>query len=380
MKKVLLLLLIFSLLGVSGCWDQQVIENLAIVLGMGIDVVPGDPDLFFLTTINPNFSETAKKKAKRIVSKGYTLVETFANMQRQRNHKLVLGQVTSLVFSEEAAKGGLLNRIMVELDQIRDVDPEVYIVIVRGATAREVLYLEPEEEERTALYLTDLLVRNAENGTAPLITAAHYWYTHVTAGIDPVVPIIELAGTEEKKNGVIITGLAAFDVSGQMKEALTDQQAVLFLLLSGQLQRGQFATKLVIDGKHRDTSMFIKKASPKIKCTIKDGKPALAIKLAVEVDIIDIVWDVNVIKKKDADKVIGHALALDIQGNALKMIRQTQKWGTDILGLGQYARIEDPKWFRQADWSKEYTKSDVSLEVKVKIQRIGTLTNPEYKP
>ena len=145
MKKNLALLLTLGLIFLSGCWDRQIIEELSIALCMGIDVAP-EPDLFYLTTTNPTFSDTALKKAKRLVSKGYTLVETFANMQRQRNHKLVLGQVASLVFSEEAAKEGLLNRILLELDQIRDVDPDVFIMIVRGASAREVLYLEPEEE------------------------------------------------------------------------------------------------------------------------------------------------------------------------------------------------------------------------------------------
>ena len=376
MKKNLALLLTFGLVFLTGCWDRQVIEELSIALCMGIDVAP-EPDLFYLTTINPTFSDTALKKAKRIVSKGYTLVETFANMQRQRNHKLVLGQVASLVFSEEAAKVGLLNRILLELDQIRDVDPDVFIMIVRGAQAKEVLYLEPEEEERVARYLSDLIDKNIENGTIPRVTAANYWFSHHTVGIDSVVPVIELAGSEEKKNGVIITGLAAFDDSGKMKGMLTDQQAVLFLFLTGQSNKILFATKLNFEGKLRDASMYIKKASAKIKARLERGKPVIAIKLEMEVDIIGIVWNVDVTKKEDAGEVIAKALARDIQGNALKMISQTQDWGTDILGLGQYVRVREPKWFRSVDWSKEYPKCEISLEVKVKINRIGTVTKPE---
>jgi Ger(x)C family germination protein len=375
-KKNLALLLTLGLIFLSGCWDRQIIEELSIALCMGIDVAP-EPDLFYLTTTNPTFSDTALKKAKRLVSKGYTLVETFANMQRQRNHKLVLGQVASLVFSEEAAKEGLLNRILLELDQIRDVDPDVFIMIVRGASAREVLYLEPEEEARVARYLSDLIDKNIENGTIPRVTAANYWFSHDTVGIDSVVPVIELAGSEEKKKGVIITGLAAFDDSGKMKGVLSDQQAVHFLFLTGQGKKITFATKLNFEGKLRDVSMYIKKASPKIKARVEGGKPVIAIKLEIEVDIIDIVWNVDVTKKEDAGEVIAKALARDIQGNALKMISQTQDWGTDILGLGQHVRVRDPKWFKGADWIKEYPKCEISLEVKVKINRIGTVTNPE---
>lgn len=377
MKKRPLFLALALLLCVSGCWDQQPIENLSIVLGMGIDAGPED-HLLYLTTINPTFSETATEKAKRIVSKGYTLVETFANMQRQRNHNLVLGQVATMIFSEQAARNGLLNRILLELDQIRDVDPDVFIVVVRGATAKDVLYLKPEEEQRIAVYLQDLIDRNVENGSVPRITAARYWSDYATGGINPVAPVIELAGAEKVKTGVIITGLAAFNSAGEMQEALTDQQTVLFLLLTGQVQRGMFATKLNIEGKHRDISMYIKKASPQVKAVLKDGRPCFAIKLELVVDVIDIRWDVDVTKVKGADETIARALARDIQGNAMKMIRQTQEWGTDIVGLGQYARIANPKWFRTKDWDQEYANSDVSLEVTVKIRRIGSLTTPEH--
>lgn len=378
MNKKILLLLLAALLLISGCWDQQTIENLAIALGMGIDVVPEDPELLLLTTINPTFSETATAKAKRLVSKGYTLPQTFAAMQRQRNHKLVLGQVAVIVFSEAAAKAGLLNRILLELDQVRDVDPDVFVLVVRGAAAKEVLYLEPKEEERVAVYLKDMLDRNVENGTVPRVTAARYWTNYATVGIDPVVPLIELAGGEEENSGVIITGLAALDSAGKMQGALTDQETVLFLLLSGQNQQGQFSTQLNIAGKHRNTTMLIKKASPTIKAERKEGKTTIEVKLTLVVDVIDIEWGVDVVARDGVAATIASALARDIQGNALNLLRKTQQWGADIIGLGQYARIASPKWFKTADWSKEYSESTISLEVEVKIRRIGTLTNPEY--
>ena len=115
-----------------------------------------------------------------------------------------------------------------------------------------------------------------------------------------------------------------------------------------------------------------------MKATVENGRPRIAIEMALDVDIIDIRWDVNVIERQDVDAIIGKALARDIQGNSLELIKQTQEWGTDILGLGQHMRVQNPEWFRNKDWSKEYSQGDITLQVKVRVMRTGTLSNPDY--
>lgn len=375
----LLLTLCISLVFVSGCWDQLIIEELAMAISMGIDVNPEEPELFYMTITNPALSETSVEQTKKIVEKGYSLSNAFFNMQKQRDRFLVLGQVATMVFSEEAAKSGLLHQIMREVDQLRDMNPNANIVVVRGAKAQEVLYLEPTEEARVAKYLNNLLNRNFNSGIVPRITASRYWFRHSTEGVDPVVPVIELVGSGDKKTGLIITGLAALDSAGKMQGTLNDQEILHFLILSGQIRRGRMTTKLPIEGELRDTSMFINKVKRKISTTIANGRPKISIRLEVDIDIINIKWGVNVVEE-EAELVIGQALARDIQGNALDMIKRTQGWGTDILGLGQYVRIQHPNWFKEKEkeWGSEYKNSDITLEVKTNVSRTGTLVNPQY--
>jgi len=165
MKKILLLLLCISLVFINGCWDQLMIEELALAFALGIDVDPENPELLIMSVTNPAFSETSMKETKKLVGKGYSLSNAFFNLQRQRDRFLVLGQVATLVFSEEAARGGLMHKVLRQVDQQRDLNPNMNIVIVRGATAQETIYLEPEEEVRVARYLNHLINRNFNNGT-----------------------------------------------------------------------------------------------------------------------------------------------------------------------------------------------------------------------
>lgn len=377
MRKALLLVLTLSLLLVAGCWDQQIVEDLALLFAIGIDPDPADPQLFFITTTNPTFSESATEDTKKLVAKGHSFADILFNMQRQRELKLVLGQITTIVFSEEAARTGLLQQVMRQVDQERDMNPNANIVIIRGATAREVMYLKPTEDGQVAGYLEGLLDKNFNRGNAPRTTAFYYWFRDATPGVVPVVPVLELTGAGEEKTGLILAGLAALDSSGKLRGTLSDSEAQLFMFLTGNSQRARMSTQLNIDGRLRETSMLIKGVSTDIKTAIEAGKPRIAIKMQMDVDIIDIQWDVDALDA-EVEKTVETALARDIQGNALDAVHKTQAWGTDIFGFGQHVRIQNHNWFKGKDWDKEYAESNITLEVKVSIKRLGTLVNPGY--
>jgi hypothetical protein len=60
------------------------------------------------------------------------------------------------------------------------------------------------------------------------------------------------------------------------------------------------------------------------------------------------------------------------------VLKKSQNWEADIVGLGQYARSQQAPWFKGKDWEKEFGKSDIQVEVKVRVKRIGTLMDPTY--
>ncbi len=343
---------------------------------MGIDHAE-DPEMFLLTVTNPTFSETAKEKTKKIATEGHSFANTLFNMQRQRGRLLVMGQVRTIVFSEEAARSGLMHRMLRDVDQQRDMNPNVYLVIIEGATAQDVIYLEPLEEARVAEYLTELLERNFESGHVPRITASRYWFRYSSHGLDPVVPVISLTGESGENRGLMISGLAALDSQGRMQGLFTEQEGVLLMLITGQNRRSSFTSQLYFEGDHREISLLVEKATSKIRPSIEGGRARIAIQLFLDVDVIDVEMPLDALEQQVMKK-IGSALAIDIQGNMLEMIKKSQDWGTDCFGLGQFVRIQHPQWFRSKEWSDEYCNSHITLEVKVNVRRIGALTNPQY--
>ena len=149
------------------------------------------------------------------------------------------------------------------------------------------------------------------------------------------------------------------------------------MLLTGNNRRTRFTTQLDIEGGHREISLFVKEAIPKIRTSIEEDKARIAVSLTLDVDIIDIEMPLKAMENQVMEK-IGQALALDIQGNMLDMLSKGQSWGTDTFGLGQFVRIQHPHWFNNKEWSDEFRESHITLEVKVNVRRIGNLTNPQY--
>jgi|SRR5690554_487167 len=376
MKRILVLFLSLTLLMLSGCWDLLIIEDLALALAMGIDQHPEDPEKFIFTVTNPTFSETAVDETRKIAVEAYSLANAFFNAQQQRNRLLVLGQVSTILFSEEAARSGLMHEVMRQVDQQRDMNPNVKIVVVQGSSAQEALYLEPVEEARVAQHLNDLLEQNFNSGFMPRITGSRYWFRYSTPGLDPVVPVIELTGGEEKK-GIQIVGLGAFCPDGKLGGVLSNQQAVVGMLLSGQHRRTRIFSQLNIGGVRRKTSYFVKNAKSRVDTEIVNNRAKIAIQLDLAVDVVNIDWGVEVLDR-NVEEVIETALANEIQGTLKNKIVTIKNWGADSLGLGQYVRIQNHKWFEQIDWNEEFGKSDIAVQVNVSVKRIGTLIKPNY--
>ena len=116
---------------------------------------------------------------------------------------------------------------MSQLSQLRDINANAKVVVVKGATAQNVLQLSSPVEPRAAVYLVDLLERNHFTGMINQATVSEYWRKHYTLGIDPVVALIDITGHEDEKEG--FRGWSrALNSAGKMTGTLTDEEVISY--------------------------------------------------------------------------------------------------------------------------------------------------------
>jgi len=378
-RKAMALLMVVLSLFAAGCWDLRVIEDLSLVLALGIDQDESNPGMLIVTAAGPAFSQEASEPTFRTTTMGYCLTQAFMSMQLERQRELAFGEMDVVVFSEEAARSGNMHRVMRDLDQVRDLDPNAWVCIVRKARAQHVLNLVPREESRAFMYLTTLLERNSNIGSIPRATVARYSIQHSAQGIDPIIPVIELIGAGDKPEDARIVGLAAIDSRGKMVGTLTDSETKTFLLLAGLGNRPRFSTHIDYQGQSGcAVSGLVRKTKREVRAGISRGRPVIDVRIRLEVDILNLQAGLDNVLEEKVFRTLEKALARDFQGNMLKVLRKTQDWGADILGLGRFVRAQDPDWYKDKDWSEEYRDCQVNVQVEVKVQRIGTLVSPLY--
>ena len=379
MKKVVTVLLLLAMLSCSGCWDWRIIDELAIIFGIGIDLVEEEPEQFQITFVNPIFEEEAEVVRNVTSVRGYSLAQALINLQHQRQQQPVLGKVDVIVFSEETAQSGAMHQILRQYDQIRDKNPRAWICIVTGTSAQEVINLSPPEQPRTAVLLANMLRHNFSEGRMPEVNALDYWIKYNTGGITPVIPVIELTGTGEEPSGILIAGLAIIDEDGRMKASLSDTETFFYMLLTDNIQRGRFHTRVNYgDQENRTLTAFLQSNATGVQSRIVQDKAVINIKMDITLTSLNVDLLLDSHLKEEVFRELEEALAHDFQGNILKVLKKSQVCEADIIGLGQHVRIQHPQWFRGKDWAQAFGQSEINVEVNVTIKRLGSLINPNY--
>jgi hypothetical protein len=115
-----------------------------------------------------------------------------------------------------------------------------------------------------------------------------------------------------------------------------------------------------------------------MKSSILRGKSVIDIKADITLDGLNVDLVIDTQLKEEFFSGLEQSLASDLQGNIRRVLKKSQEWEADIVGLGQHVRVQHSKWFREKDWASEYRESEINVEVKVTVKRFGSLINPKY--
>jgi Ger(x)C family germination protein len=408
-KKVILLLLAILIVTLAtSCWDLRIIEDLSLGIGLGIDQDTDDLNKIRVSFNAPALAESAETTMGRTTVQAYSIGQALQNIQRQRERIVALGKLRVLVFDENSARSGKAHEVILELGQQQDMNPNTLLVVVEGAPTQHVLNIVPPEQSMVGVYIGNVIQRNYDEGLIPMVTANSFWTRYSAHGINPVLPLIKLAGghgepgsedqeavaggqseqggggggggsEEQAHESIIIAGLAVFNARNEMVGKVTDQEVYLYMLLAGEPNRTQFHTLLDFEEQRkREAVVNVNKVNSKITTTISGDIPRIDIRMRLDLSIVDVGIVVDDQLDEEVFSTLEEVLARDISNNALNLIERTQFWESDIFGFGRHVRVQHPHWFRGKEWSDYYLDAKINLEVEVNLRRLGTLINPRF--
>jgi len=375
----------------TGCWDRLEIEDRGTVLGLAIDPVEGDVQSAtgrYAMGDAPGYKLTAQiaipgriplgpgegtsgaggERPVWVVSTtGKTMDDAMNSLQRELADKVFLGHLRIIVVNQKIAKSTGLQDIQDFLRRNAEIRRLAWLLISTDP-ANEAIEAAPKLERVPTLYLVGTMDHAVQLGKIPNVFLGNYWSVLSSKGQEPVLPLISMHG----KDRIETMGLAVFKGS-KMVGALDPIESAAYMEIMNQRKAGYgVAIPMPGDDKH---SVILKGTNRKTKIKLRTVHHKLSVDVycRIEANIEEKTGNLPV------DRVIPQLtdnMTRFLKIDQDKVIKKTQDMGTDILGIGEYVRGQQPEyWLRQVktrqQWDELYRQLPIRTHIKLYIRRSG---------
>ncbi|MEG2457540.1 MAG: Ger(x)C family spore germination protein [Bacilli bacterium] len=383
MKKIIIIL--FCLLFLSGCYDYRELNEIAIVNAMGIEM---DKGLYKVSAQIINVKKTDMvsygESAKIIMfyGKGKTVYEAIKDIEITSSKKLFLAHVRLVIF-DKSFIGDKISDVTDYLSRDTDIDLSFYCATTSDNTPSEILEtITPLGTLPAVDLINSLKVSALDHGTTSLVTFKDLLDMSLKKGINLSLPNINLT---KKKN----------DKDKDNTELLKDTKLSTYIL-ADELVIHDFENNIVVLSKNESLGINILKNKLKtslitLKCdsefyTMEINKGKTKMNYDKENNSINIVVSVSStvgeynckddISKKDINNMRGKEIEKRIKDIINNTIENAKKNKSDYIGIGNFIYKNYNKFYPSTE--KEYNEvifpnMNVKVLVNNKVYKDGNL-------
>ncbi|MEK4665133.1 Ger(x)C family spore germination protein [Priestia sp. FSL H7-0729] len=390
MNRCLRLILSFALLLplLTGCWDRQELNELGIMLGLGVDK-DGDMIKVSAQVVVPNevSSKAGGGKGTPVTqyeASAYTLFEAIQKLTETSPRRIFLAHIRVLVFGEEYARKDGIYDVIEALMREPTARPDYYVMVAKNTTASHVLdVLTPLDNIPAEKLFNSLDVSSKTWSPTTTVTGDELMEFMLSPGIQPVITGIEIIGNKEqsgrKENIATIRSPARLNTTGlsvfhkdKLIGWLTEDESKGYNYIRDNVQ--STVNHMPCRNKGNVTFKALR-TTTKRKAKLVNGKPVIHIDLknvssigAVECGIK--IGSMKVLKELETDS---EERLVELMQKSVNSVRR--KFHVDIFGFGQEVYHADPKFFKtvENDWDKYFEELDIKYTANVQIKRVGTL-------
>ncbi|MED1467253.1 Ger(x)C family spore germination protein [Bacillus salipaludis] len=389
-RKTLMIIFFCSFILLTGCWNRRELNELSILLGLGIDKENGQ---YIITAQVVNPSEIASKKGGSGKSpvvvyqgKGETLFEAVRKVTTVAPRKLYFAHLRILVFGEELAKEGIGEMIdfLLRNSEIRN---DFYIAVSKNSNASAVLKILTPLEKIPANSLFASLETSA-NSWSPTegVTLDKLTSNMVSEGNNPILTGIEVIGNEQAgetnknldqtkpKTILQYKGMAIFKndkLIGWMNER--EGRAVHYAL--GKVKSSVGYIKCPQGGK---VVIEVVHTKSKLKTEMINGEPHGFVHAKIKGNVAEVECQGLDLTNPKSISYIEKESEKELTKIIKTAIHHIQKdYQADIFGFGEALDRSAPNdWVKyKKDWDQTFSQMPVTVKVDMKIRQTGTINN-----
>ncbi|THE13125.1 Ger(x)C family spore germination protein [Bacillus timonensis] len=388
MKRMIIVFIqiVLSMMILVGCWSKKELNELAIIVGLGIDKTE---EGFNVTIQAVNPSEIAGKnnsgrsEVVTFMQSGETVVDAMKKMSKDAPRRPYVAHLREVVFGEKLAKEGI-GGVLDYLSRNHEMRSDYFITVAKGSTAYDVLNVTTALEKVPANKLFGAL-ENSEKTYTPVKTVRldELINSVVSKGQEPVLMGVYVYGDPKSGSNVTnaqnaspSTGLRIDSVGVFKKDKLlgwlNEEESIGFNYITDNI-------KSTVESIHcEDGKLTINTIRSKTKVTgkVEDGEPKINVQVFSEGNVGEAACKIELTNPKNI-KELEKKYEAEITNHIKVSITNVQeKFQSDIFGFGEVIHRSDLKSWRklQPNWDQEFENMEVTIEVNTKIRRLGTIT------
>jgi spore germination protein KC len=374
-KTVLILSICLFMLLLTGCWDRTEINDLALVLGTGIDITDDNKIELSVQLSIPNAmggGQQGRVGGKpTIVEKatGTTIYDAISRLQEKVSRHIFWGHNQVIIIGEKLAEEGIQKHFDFFA---RHPEPRIraYIFVTDGK-AIDVLKVIPNIEKSSAEIARELA--NFKIGMSVTLKDLLQMLSGEAGAV--ALPWIET----KREDGLRVNGTAVFK-KDQMVGRIEDKETRGLLWLRNEIELSSvtFEPK----GAEGKISFNLLRSRTKLIPKIENENWKIMVEIVTEDDVVENETKLNLMNPKIVKK-LERQLEQEIDKRIHLTFELVQKeMEVDIFGFAEAFHRQYPdQWSKVKDqWDQQFPEVEVEIKSKAYIRRPGMSTSPQGLP
>ncbi|WP_211749847.1 Ger(x)C family spore germination protein [Paenibacillus sp. Marseille-Q4541] len=364
----MLLLACTCLFLLCGCWDQNLLKDIRVVLATGVDLTP-DGKVIGTSTI-PLFASgeagSSVEGSQVISAQGDTVRDTRNELDDKISRRFDSSKLVVFLMGEAYAK----QDIYAGLDVFyRDPKGSLVenIAVVKGE-AIDLLNLQLKEKISMGEYL-DGLFESAQASTFIPRQTRPMFSDFFDPGTDIILPLIE-----QKEKEAQIIGLALFNGRKYTGQYLNPQESMIYMLMADRKSKEAWIKVKVHDNQAAQMDNFIYINVLKLKRDLKINAKnsdhiTIDLLLNLKVEVTEYAKD-----HLDSTKVLTgleEKISEQLTKQANHTIKKMQEAHSDSLSIGRQLIAFHHDTWENIDWKEEYPNANFKAKVNVEVTKHG---------
>lgn len=385
MKRILAVLLVFNTIFLSGCWDQREINDLGLVMAVGIDKKKGSP----LYTVTAQIAKPSSASGQGGKSgggdqpvwigsaDGKTIFEAIRNLAKFSSRRVMWAHNNIIIIGESLAEQDI-TPVVDFFTQNPELRMKTWVAVAHG-DAKPYVTAKTGLENIPGISIAELFRYHELPSESIATDMLKLFRDYKSESQQPLVSALNLK-TENTPNGpnqVELEGAAVLK-RNKLVGWLSPEETRGIAWVRNEMKNGIIIATGV--GKEdQNISVEIRDAKSKITAQVSGDIPSIKIRVEAKGDIseFDSTTTLSIEElKTQVEKEACHVIEQEIKQGLDKLQKQ---YKSDVLGFGRAVHISNKEiWYKtmQDKWEDIYPQVPVSISVTLDIRTASLYQEP----